>query len=244
MSNFGDDSLSEASLVTALPILLGEAGVDRAELESVERPASFRGSSVSDEAKVITASAREEHLSRGFGFWEFALEQSVETDWQTRRGLLKGALKHSPNSSSSRFTLSVNELGDRLATGAWEGMPARTMVNLCSRVLDKDGLVAHLVMLDFGVSSEVDSAPDVACEVVAELGLRGAVFSSGRSFHFISNELMTEKEFISTLASAQLLSPLIDSRWISHQLIDLECKLRISTDSERNRVPHKLIDYI
>jgi hypothetical protein len=69
------------------------------------------------------------------------------------------------------------------------------------------------------------------------LGLRGLLFESGRSFHFYGADPVTLPDLVSILGRAQLLSPIVDSRWVSHQLIDGRCALRISTDSEKTPVP-------
>ena len=229
------------SLPVVLPAMMRSAGVAQVTVEKVSKSPSFRGGAVSEQARAITGPARAEHRRRGFGFWEFALERAVSADPPTRRALLRGALSHEPADRDQRSMLTVDELADGLTSGAWNDLPARAMVNLCSTVSTADGRTRHLVLLDFGMPATWTSSTDAACEVVQALGLSGALFTSGRSFHFVSAAVATRDEMHATLARAQLLSPLIDTRWASHQLIDSECRLRISTDMERNTAPHQLI---
>lgn len=229
------------SIASAVPKLLRLAGVGRVTVEKVSKAPSFRGGTVSERARAITGLARDEHQRRGFGFWEFALERSIGADASTRQALLRGALIHDSSVANLRTPLSVDELAAELAQGAWEGLPARTMVNLCSTVSMTDGRSASLVLLDFGLPASVLSSLEVAIDVVDALGVSGALFTSGRSFHFVSGQVAEPDEMRAVLARAQLLSPLIDARWVSHQLIDGESRLRISTDVERNPVPHRLV---
>jgi hypothetical protein len=105
------------------------------------------------------------------------------------------------------------------------------------------GAAAQLVRFDFGVPYDRPSSIDVAVEVADALNLSGPLFSSGGSFHFVSDQVVSDTQLSRVLARAQLVSPLIDSRWVSHQLIDGESRLRISTDTERNTVPHRLVTF-
>lgn len=229
------------SLADILPDMLRSAGVKRVTVETTSRPRSFRGSTVSERAQVITNSARSQHHAQGFGFWEFTLRASLDVDPDTRRALIRGALKHAPESPEKRYTLTVETLADKLTSGTWQGLPARSMVNLCSTVYTSNGQTRHLLLLDFGIPHTGESSIAAAFDVLDALRLPGSLFASGRSFHFISAEVVTPREMRRVLAKAQLLSPLIDARWASHQLIDDECRLRISTDVERNTKPHQLV---
>lgn len=229
------------SLADILPDMLRFAGVQRVTVERINRPPSFRGSTVSERAQVITESARSQHHAHGFGFWEFALKHSLDADPDTRRALIRGSLNHAPDNPGRRYTLTVETLADNLTSGTWQGLPARSMVNLCSTVYTSNGQTGHLLLLDFGIPHTGESSVAAAFDVLDALRLSGSLFASGRSFHFVSAEVVTSREMRQVLARAQLLSPLIDARWVSHQLIDDECRLRISTDVERNTKPHQLV---
>jgi hypothetical protein len=232
--NYGD-------LPTVLPELLVHAGAARVLVETVSRAASFHGGDYSAEAQAITGQARIEHRQRGFGFWEFALRSAVAADTETQRTLLEGALRHAQHDPALRSEISVEELRTGLLGGIWQRLPPRSMVSLCSTVRRYDGTSAYLPMFDLGLPATDPQSEAASIEALEALGLTGALFTSGRSFHFVADALAAVDEMVPLLARAQLLSPVIDYRWIAHQLIDGECRLRISTDVERDSAPHRLV---
>jgi hypothetical protein len=233
---------SRADLAKYLPGLLETAGVARVEIDVLTKRPSFHGTDVSERAREVTGPAREEHQRRHFGFWEFVLSAAVDVDRQTRRGLLEGALRHF-SGESIRMTMEVAEFTTSLRAGQFSALPARTIVSLCSPVDRKaspgDVEVWHLPMLDLGVpvSPEGETA---AVDALESLNLSGLLFDSGKSYHFFNESLITRNELWNLIGRAQLLAPIVDSRWASHQLIDGWCSLRISTDVDRHPTAHRL----
>lgn len=230
-------------LAAWLPRILATAGVAAVRLEAMVRPESFRGGDVSPEVQEVTSAAREEHRRYGFGFWEFALNAATSVPSETRKALISGALRHTTGDAAEAINLPLEVFARRLASGDFTQMPRRTIVSLCSHVPQHAGAHMHLPMLDFSAPTGqrgIDTVRDVALQ----LGLPGGLFDSGKSFHFFGSTLLSERELSSFLARAQLLSPIVDARWASHQLLDMECRLRISTDVERNTSPHRLIALI
>lgn len=227
---------TESGLAEYLPALLREAGIETVELDVLHRRPSFQGSEVSPRAQSITDPARDEHRARGFGFWEFVLADAVTADSETRRGLLDGALRHN-SEGAIRLKLKREEFIERLRAGEYENLPPRDLVSFCSPVeVFGDGQRMHLPLLDLGVKPGPDGVA-AAMDAMRSLGLRGLLFESGRSYHFYSADPVTQPDLVAILGRAQLLSPIVDSRWVSHQLIDGRCGLRISTDSEKAPVP-------
>lgn len=223
-------------LADYLPGLLRQANIDTVELDVLNRRQSFQGSEVSTQAQSITGPARDEHRRRGFGFWEFVLAEGVATESETRLGLLEGALRHSSD-EAIRVCLERETFIDRLRAGEYENLPPRDLVSFCSPVaVAGDERPLHLPLLDLGVKPGSDGQA-AAVDAMEALGLNGLLFGSGRSYHFYVAEPVTQPELVALLARAQLLSPIVDSRWVSHQLIDGRCGLRISTDSEKTPIP-------
>ncbi|WP_404380421.1 hypothetical protein LL946_10575 [Knoellia locipacati] len=219
-------------LADHLPALLRQAQIGTVELDLVHRRPSFHGSEVSTDARSITSPARDEHRRRGFGFWEFVLAEAVGSDPETRRGLLTGALRHNSD-GAIRVRLERETFIDRLRDGQYENLPPRDLVSFCSSVsVTGDERQLHLPLLDLGVKPTADGQV-AAVDAMASLGLNGLLFLSGRSYHFYGAKPVTQPQLVALLARAQLLSPIVDSRWASHQLIDGRCGLRISTDSEK-----------
>ncbi len=223
-------------LTEYLPALLREASIDKVEVNILNRSPSFQGGEVSNSAQEITGPARDEHRRRGFGFWEFVLSEAVNTDQTTRVGLLSGALRHNSD-DAVRVNLSRETFIEHLISGKYEGLPPRDLVSFCSPVsVGNDDRELHLPLLDLGVQTG-PAGQAAAIDAIKALGLSGLLFESGRSYHFYGAEPVTQPELVAFLARAQLLSPIVDARWVSHQLIDGRCGLRISTDSEKTPVP-------
>jgi hypothetical protein len=241
----GDSCMSarraSGSLAEHLPGLLRSAGVTSIELDALHRPASFRGAEVSQAAQLLTGPARDEHRERGFGFWEFVLEASLATDGETRRAMLANALRHNSD-HTIRMVVPTDEFASYLEAGAFNDLPARSLVSLTSlvAVAGQPGLL-QLPMLDLGVRVGPEGE-DAARDAIGALDTPGLLFDSGRSFHFFGAVPLTHRGLIEFLARSQLLSPVIDSRWVSHQLIDGRCGLRISTDTEKSPALHRLIE--
>lgn len=223
-------------LAEHLPALLREANIETVELDVLHRRPSFQGSEVSPRAQSITDPARVEHRAHGFGFWEFVLAAAATTDSETRRGLLDGALRHNSD-EAVHIRLRRKEFIERLSSGEYEDLPPRELVSFCSPVeVLGDERRMHLPLLDLGVKPGRDGQA-AAMDAMHALGLRGLLFESGRSYHFYGADPLTPPDLVAILGRAQLFSPIIDSRWVSHQLIDGRCGLRISTDSEKAPAP-------
>lgn len=239
-TDHGHSDNGSSDLAIHLPQLLAAAGVRTVQLDVLTRAESFRGATVSPQAQEITGSAREEHRRRHFGFWEFVLSQASATDAATRTGLIQGALRH--NSADTITTrMDRDEFAAALNDGAFTGLPSRTIVSLTSVIPDvSDGHDArHLPMLDMGLPVGTQSRH--ACvDAISSLGVGGLLLQSGRSYHFIGNQPLSQQELTRFLARAQLLSPIVDARWASHQLLDGQCGLRISTDLDATSPPHQL----
>lgn len=85
----------------------------------------------------------------------------------------------------------------------------------------------HLPMLDFHISISHKNTKMIM-QICRQLGLnKGFILNSGNSYHFIGKQLITEDKLIDTLSRALLYGPIVDTRWIAHQLIERSCTLRI-----------------
>lgn len=234
------DLTATGDLARYLPTLLERAGVKTVQMDVLTKGPSFKGGMVSTRAQEITGAARDEHRLRNFGFWEYALSAAIDSDPETRAGLIGGALRHS-ETSPDNMRMSLSEFTDSMRSQRFNELPARTIVSLTSSVsIDSNSASAwHLPLLDFG--APVSAAGQAAClDALQGLGMTGLLFNSGKSYHFYANQVLSERENWKFLARAQLLSPIVDARWISHQILDGRAALRISTDKERHEAPHRL----
>lgn len=221
--------------------LLERAGIESVQLDVLTKRPSFRGGEVSTQAQNITGPAREEHLRRHFGFWEYVLSAATAADPDTRAALIAGALRHHTD-PTRLVSLSLAEFTANLRSNRYSNLPSRMVVSLTSQIgMSRESRSGwHLPMLDLG--APVSHGGEQACvDALKALGASGLLFSSGKSYHFYANKVVSESEFLKFLARAQLLSPIVDARWISHQLLDCQAALRISTDAERYRRPHRFV---
>lgn len=219
---------------------LQAAGVSWVELLGQIRPRAFLGRELSPEVQKLARVARSEPDRRGRDFWEGLMALSPELPPDQQAALMAAATKHG-ESQVSRTRLPVSEFLVSLRRGAFDGLSPRETTSLSSRVSLSDPQdTGHLVQLDLALPAEIAN-DSLAFEVISSLNLRGVLFDSGRSYHFFGAQLVTYEMWVAKLATAQLLAPLVDRRWASHSLIDGESALRISTDSEKHKVAHRLV---
>jgi hypothetical protein len=220
--------------------VLVAADVTSVEVLRFTRPRSFLGREVSESARVLARSAREDCNTRGYGFWDRMLWGAARSDAETRLGIFSRATAHG-TAEVVRERMSVEAFGEAMQNGAFTDLPGRQIVSLCSRVeLHESPPGMHLPMIDFALGSGPHNDA-VIVDVVESLGLYGSIVDSGRSYHFYGGRVIRESELPRFLANAQLLGPLVDHRWASHQILEGECSLRISTDRERHEVPQRLV---
>lgn len=94
-------------------------------------------------------------------------------------------------------------------------------------VMMTDGTTRHIPMIDFHIPSS-SSNLHVVEDVCDALGMKqGYIVDSGASFHFIGDRLLTQEELMRLLIDALLFCPIVDGVWISHQLRERSCSLRI-----------------
>ena len=55
----------------------------------------------------------------------------------------------------------------------------------------------------------------------------GYILNSGESYHFISSTIVTWEDLYLTLSKALRFCPILDRTWISHQLEEKSCSLRV-----------------
>lgn len=151
-------------------------------------------------------------------FWDSLLTEFIKHK-NFDELLLKESLYHQSNSNTFEFDKKefinfINEAnGENVAFN--------------SRVVLHNGDSKHIPLLDFKIRSDIDNHKIVISAIEA-LGLKGYLFDSGASYHFIGNELVEEVELIKILAKFVLLDPISDKAWAAHQIIERSASLRIT----------------
>lgn len=232
--------VDDHGLAVGLEACMNAAAVATVQVMRFERMGSFRGSTVSSSVAELTAEARREHDELGRDFWEAVLSRLGRLERADREEVLKGALRHG-EPAYERTELEVADFLSNLSSGRYAALPDRTVVALSSRVtLQEQTGMWHLPFIDFSLpASPANDA--LMLQVVEAIGLNGSVFRSGRSYHYYGALAVSGDEWVRLLARAQLLAPITDRRWVSHQLLDGESSLRVSTDTERHERAHRLV---
>ena len=132
---------------------------------------------------------------------------------------LEASLRHN---TISTFALVQSAEVEDLKTIAEEN--DRVAVN--SEVRLKDGTIMHLPMLDFHIPFREENTPIVKA-VCRLLDIPGFIISSGQSYHFLGLHPFDSKAMIDFLGKSLRFTPIVDDIWISHQLQDGSCSLRL-----------------
>lgn len=221
-----------SDLAEALQRYLHDLNIASVDVEYTVRDPSFRGSSVSAQGSGITAAARERHLVEGYGFWEHVVASSVTAQPDTRRGLYAGAVRSRIGTVTTK-TMTVEEFVSSLDRGQWEQLPGRQIISLSSHVTTRYGATGHLHLLDFGLPNRPHLA-EAFHTALSVLDIDGILVATGRSYHLYGRRITGWDAYTSFLARAALLSPVVDARWVLHQLTEGHAALRVSSNTDRD----------
>jgi hypothetical protein len=232
-------------LPTVLEGLAEGAECELAEFEVAGRM-QRRVSSV--EVKELVATALERRRSTHAPFWNEVLallqQRAAQRDGldeqATRLEVLDLASYHLDLSTAAehhRFRGNEVSARNALETATARLRPGRILAlrSLCAGGPARPD--RHLQMLDFRVPVD-DASQRIVESAVQAMGLHGWVLSSGRSYHFLgAHTLASSQELMAFLGRALLLAPVVDGRWIAHQLIEGQCALRVSSGNADQIVP-------
>lgn len=107
---------------------------------------------------------------------------------------------------------------------------------LCSKVkINKSSEEFHLPLIDFHIPPS-NLNQHVVSDVCKYLDVGpGWILNSGESYHFIGANPVAWVDLNNVLCRAIVYSPIVDAIWISHQLREKSCSLRIG--EKNGRVP-------
>jgi hypothetical protein len=220
-----DPLQSVTSIFEVLPRLLAsQPSITHCQFLEIDIPPSAEGRpGASPELTDLVEKTRRAELING-SFTETLLYLAAES------GVTKSALEvaqfHQPlGDASVVHWLPVEQVSPVALATLAATVPATRMLVVTSYVRTVHG-AAHLRLMDFKlVASEENHQHAMAA--ASRLG-RGELLISGSSYHYYGSHLATETELVDWLLRAQLLSRYVDTRWITHQLIERRCALRIS----------------
>jgi hypothetical protein len=189
----------------------------------------------------IAATDQEQEIIRGglairdatqIPFWEAVFSHCLRTGNCTE-ALLTGAFFHHGQGTEKDFSRTD------LEEGILERISASNQANIAlgSRVLTADGRELHLGLLDFRCDIEPRNTPIVhlICRQLMPGGF--VVLDSGDSYHACAFQLFSPSERIRMLGRALLVSPIVDSQYIAHQLQQDSSSIRMSLGGKARKVP-------
>lgn len=205
-------------------------------------------------AEIDTVPARKEQLGKhpdiqefvpialrmraeyGVPFWMAVILSASKQGGTLPEAVFKAASFHQevPSDSAERVLARGVSRDFLLARGG--SLACGRMLMVLSQVQMDNGAIFHLPMLDFRVPSSVENLSTVR-SVLHQLGMNGVVLNSGRSYHFYGTKLIRPDELRAFLARALFFTPLIDYRWIAHQLVEGRCALRIIRNGDAASFP-------
>jgi hypothetical protein len=156
------------------------------------------------------------------------------------KNLLKRVTLHNPQHSDAISIRRADCTESRLRE-IIEALPFGRMLAISSKMLTKEGGALHLPMLDFHCQASPEN-DNLVKSVILEIGLKGYIAKSGRSYHFYGVKLMDEQSLVTLLGKALLFCPILDRAWIAHQLIERACGLRISPGKDYQNCPEVIFE--
>jgi hypothetical protein len=182
---------------------------------------------------IALAQTARERQQLGESFTETLLTLAAQHG--VSEAALDAAQFHQPlGAAAVVHALSIDECkGPRLNAIARQVASDRILV-MTSELETSSGPM-HLPMADFKLPAHKANHP-AAVAAATRLG-NGYLLVSGSSYHFYGSTVIGWNEFRDWLLRAQLLSRYIDTRWVTHQLLERRCALRISAGGASGEVP-------
>lgn len=157
-------------------------------------------------------------------FWDCLLKNITGHD-EGDLHVLKQALFHNQNDTIEHEFPRSEIL--RIQPESYLKNPKGSSLAISSKVTLRNGATGHIPMLDFHTPVN-KGAEGIIASAMKALGLESFfVCNSGKSYHAYGLKILCQDELISFLNSALLLHPIVDTRYVAHQLRDRYCKLRI-----------------
>jgi hypothetical protein len=169
-------------------------------------------------------------------FWMSIFFVATNSDKSIPNAVLDAATFHQDSSQQVKHEIQVDKEFNKSILATLDQLPDSYVLTVNSQVITTDGQLRHIPMLDFRLKSS-RSNHALVVDVVKRLNTPGVILDSGRSYHFYGTELIDDRELTKFLAKALLFTPLIDYRWIAHQLLEESCALRVSPGVEGQVTP-------
>jgi hypothetical protein len=190
---------------------------------------------LSVEEGAIVESAKDLRSLSGLPFWESLLLSCFNRQKPSSR-LISAATFHQSHSHSLTRIPRAEILAGILPELMREQEVGHHL-SLSSKVEIGHSETRHLPLLDFHCpeSTENDELVKAVCSTLNQD--KTLIFSSGKSYHSMSLDLMNDLNFHTFLIRALLFAPIVDSRYVAHQLLEGECALRLTHSKDKPSRP-------
>lgn len=197
-----------------------------------------------DASQLLIEQARAIRSAQGIPFWHALFIAGELHSEGVPVDILRSAMYHQDPAKHTTIEIVTSEQTPRQLADLASRTPAygRDSIALHSHVTLSDGSDRYLPMLDFTSKASRPGSSSTVRAAVEVLETAGILCSSARSFHFYGHALVSREEQLDFWARALLLTPIVDERWIAHQIRGQVGALRFSAN-ERGVVP-KVIDEI
>ncbi len=229
----GEKALGAVAASTYRDLILAHERVRVARVRCYSPPPSLqRRLPTSPSSQTLVDAAMKRRERADVPFWQ-AVMLTIQQSQSVPDDLLEAALYHQdigPSYDLTRTQLERGELEELSRNGA-------SLVALDSQVdLGNEG--AHLPFMDFRITPSEANTRLVAsiCRRLMSDGF--VLLTSGRSYHACGVALQRVDERVDFLGKALLFSPIVDDRYIAHQLMQPSSLLRVSTPSDGGSEPH------
>jgi hypothetical protein len=203
------------------------------------RPAPNLGERIEHERGVLKETsecAALLHERYGVGFWDSVLSMALHKG-ELGAQFVRLAMMHDAAPDEREFRLTRREWDDGKFDAIDEFLPDGYGVAISSRLELSGQGEAHLPMLDFRCPHS-DAAVALLRGLFQELKQeRGVLVKSRRSYHYYGLNIVSKAGLTEFLARALLASPVVDSRYIGHRMLDGACRLRISAAQGKGQIP-------
>ena len=229
----------------ALPLMLSAIGdiTSIAITEIAAVPRMQERLADAQAAESLLDIVEKERAESNLPFWDAVLFALPYESSFVRNDVSAAALFHQQTARiPNKESLPVGpSLGDTLAARAAQIRTGRLLV-VSSLIKLASGAPAHVPMLDFRIPP-TPAHKELVCELAHHLNLGGWILESGRSYHFYGATLLDHDQFRNFLGRALLFQPVVDARWIAHQLMEGAAALRVSKGGPFQITP-RIVDVV
>jgi len=172
----------------------------------------------------------------GIPFWDAILAISMHGGDVPDR-YVELAILHDKSPDEHSIAMPRQEVTARRIADLARDLRFGFVLAISSKVILKDGELAHIPLLDFRCLPSPRNQ-QIVKKALKTMGQEaGLIVESGRSYHFYGVRLLSPEAWIQFLAMGILFSPIVDARYIAHRLADGACRLRIGAGSDKPSIP-------